>query len=185
MIECKAFNLTSNKGLLAALFTQCHIGIAFDPNSGQLPPQLVNFNALWDTGATGTVITSRVVDALGLKPTGQQRVFHADGESNVNTYHICLRLPNEVGFPIIKATEGKLNGFDVLIGMDIITQGDFSITNFQGKTSFSFRVPSIGHVDFVNEITSSTPARSSKVGRNNPCPCGSTKKYKFCCGQNH
>jgi len=26
------------------------------------------------------------------------------------------------------------------------------------------------------------PARSSKVGRNDPCPCGSGKKYKKCCG---
>lgn len=26
-------------------------------------------------------------------------------------------------------------------------------------------------------------ARSSKVGRNDPCPCGSGKKYKKCCGK--
>jgi hypothetical protein len=25
------------------------------------------------------------------------------------------------------------------------------------------------------------PARSAKVGRNDPCPCGSGKKYKNCC----
>jgi preprotein translocase subunit SecA len=24
--------------------------------------------------------------------------------------------------------------------------------------------------------------RGKKVGRNDPCPCGSGKKYKFCCG---
>ncbi len=27
------------------------------------------------------------------------------------------------------------------------------------------------------------PVRSSKVGRNDPCPCGSGKKYKKCCGR--
>jgi preprotein translocase subunit SecA len=27
------------------------------------------------------------------------------------------------------------------------------------------------------------PARSDKVGRNDPCPCGSGKKYKKCCGK--
>ncbi len=27
-------------------------------------------------------------------------------------------------------------------------------------------------------------AVSSKIGRNEPCPCGSGKKYKKCCGQN-
>lgn len=29
-----------------------------------------------------------------------------------------------------------------------------------------------------------TPAQSAKVGRNDPCPCGSGKKYKKCCGLN-
>ena len=29
-----------------------------------------------------------------------------------------------------------------------------------------------------------TPKRSTKVGRNDPCPCGSGKKYKNCCGAN-
>lgn len=28
------------------------------------------------------------------------------------------------------------------------------------------------------------PARSHKIGRNEPCPCGSGKKYKNCCGRN-
>jgi len=28
------------------------------------------------------------------------------------------------------------------------------------------------------------PARSTKVGRNEPCPCGSGRKYKRCCGAN-
>ena len=34
----------------------------------------------------------------------------------------------------------------------------------------------------VDEVTA--PIRSSgKVGRNEPCPCGSGKKYKKCCGR--
>ena len=31
-------------------------------------------------------------------------------------------------------------------------------------------------------IEHSTPVRSKKIGRNEPCPCGSGKKYKKCCG---
>lgn len=27
-----------------------------------------------------------------------------------------------------------------------------------------------------------TSAGSSKIGRNEPCPCGSGRKYKMCCG---
>ncbi|MBV6682350.1 SEC-C domain-containing protein [Bacillus sp. JRC01] len=33
----------------------------------------------------------------------------------------------------------------------------------------------------MNTRKSNTRA-SAKVGRNNPCPCGSGKKYKKCCG---
>ena len=31
---------------------------------------------------------------------------------------------------------------------------------------------------------SGTVVKEKKVGRNDPCPCGSGKKYKFCCGKN-
>ena len=53
----------------------------------------------------------------------------------------------------IQVTKGNLPGGsgDVLIGMDIITQGDFSITNKDQKTVFSFRFPSETHTDYVKE----------------------------------
>ena len=28
------------------------------------------------------------------------------------------------------------------------------------------------------------PIKKQKIGRNDPCPCGSGKKYKNCCGRN-
>ncbi len=34
------------------------------------------------------------------------------------------------------------------------------------------------------EKSSKTVVKPPKVGRNDPCPCGSGKKYKFCCGSN-
>ncbi|NLT94020.1 MAG: preprotein translocase subunit SecA, partial [Clostridia bacterium] len=33
------------------------------------------------------------------------------------------------------------------------------------------------------EEKAKTPIRSEKIGRNDPCPCGSGKKYKKCCGK--
>lgn len=33
------------------------------------------------------------------------------------------------------------------------------------------------------EENAKTPVRSDKIGRNDPCPCGSGKKYKKCCGK--
>ena len=36
--------------------------------------------------------------------------------------------------------------------------------------------------NLVDEEAVKQPAKSSKVGRNDPCPCGSGRKYKKCCG---
>ena len=36
-------------------------------------------------------------------------------------------------------------------------------------------------IDFTNVKVSITPIPSKEVGRNDPCPCGSGKKYKKCC----
>ena len=32
-------------------------------------------------------------------------------------------------------------------------------------------------------VKSSTVKKGKKIGRNDPCPCGSGKKYKKCCGR--
>ncbi len=37
--------------------------------------------------------------------------------------------------------------------------------------------------EITKEFRTSKMAVSSKVGRNDPCPCGSGKKYKKCCGK--
>ncbi len=74
----------------------------------------------------------------------------------------------------------------MLIGMDIISRGDFAVTNKDGKTTFSFRLPSVAKIDFVKEgapIEMPLKTTTPKVGRNDPCPCGSGKKYKKCCGK--
>ncbi len=34
-----------------------------------------------------------------------------------------------------------------------------------------------------NKTKKATPKRVNKIGRNDPCPCGSGKKYKQCCGK--
>lgn len=37
---------------------------------------------------------------------------------------------------------------------------------------------------YLEQKKSGTVVIGKKVGRNDPCPCGSGKKYKFCCGKN-
>ncbi len=36
--------------------------------------------------------------------------------------------------------------------------------------------------DLEKALNPPQPAQSAKFGRNDPCPCGSGKKYKKCCG---
>ena len=36
---------------------------------------------------------------------------------------------------------------------------------------------------YKEQKSSHTVVKAAKVGRNDPCPCGSGKKYKFCCGK--
>lgn len=80
------------------------------------------------------------------------KVQTASALEDAETYMVNIGLPNGVQFAMVKVAKGRLGaGADVLIGMDIISQGDFSITNQNGKTVFSFRIPSAHTVDFVKQ----------------------------------
>ena len=39
------------------------------------------------------------------------------------------------------------------------------------------------NISIISEKGKNAPLRSEKIGRNVPCPCGSGKKYKKCCGR--
>ncbi|HCR52316.1 TPA: hypothetical protein DIV48_01540 [Candidatus Kaiserbacteria bacterium] len=122
--------------------------------------QLREYTAIWDTGATNSAITQRVVRDLGLKPSGVAEVRHAKGKSSTNTYLINIGLPSRSMFGQVRVTEADLipdDGADekdhtqVLIGMDIIGAGDFAVTNFNGRTTFSYCQPSLREIDFIPE----------------------------------
>ena len=148
----------------------------------------VSTHAIWDTGATISVVTKDLASKLGLIPIGKTNVMGVHGAKIVNVYFVNLTLNNKDITMDIRVTECDAlsadNSIGMLVGMDIITKGDFSITNFQGKTVMSFRVPSLEKIDYVAQLNMHSPvATSKKVGRNEPCPCGSGKKYKNCCGK--
>ena len=126
---------------------------------------------IWDTGATGSAITSEVAKKLGLKPITMTDVHTAGGIRACNVYMVDLLLPNDILVSNVQVTEADMTSNDVLIGMDIITLGDFAITNFGGKTRFSFSIPSTRTIDFVQEErskilkTRSSSAAPSKTKR--------------------
>ena len=109
------------------------------------------YRAIWDTGATHSVITAKVVEDLKLTPMGYTVVHTANGETRQKQYIANLYLPNQVMFGMLKVTEAPLHEADILIGMDIISKGDLCISNFEGRTMLTFRVPSCQSFDFVQE----------------------------------
>ena len=164
------------------------VSLAFDPRTTPTRPQHHQFKGIWDTGATDTVITQNVVDTCGLKPIGMAIVNTASGQANQPVFLINLLLPNNVEFTL-RVTLGQMKDANILIGMDVICRGDFVITNKDAKTVVSFRIPSTQCIDFVKEINEAKAAPGQtiklppKIGQNAPCPCGSGKKYKRCCGK--
>lgn len=149
--QSHSFTTTASGGLLRVLKNQCGISQAVDPSGGgQLPP-VVQFDAIWDTGATNSVITQAVVDACGLAPISMAQTHGVHGSELAEVYLVNIYLPNRVAFASITVTKGNLHEAQILIGMDLISQGDFAVTNHGGLTKFSFRVPSMRHIDFVEE----------------------------------
>lgn len=75
--------------------------------------------------------------------------MHGKQESDV--YLVNIRLPNAVQFVGLRVTKGEFSGADIIIGMDVITSGDFTVSSYDGITKFSFRMPSEEHLDFLPE----------------------------------
>jgi len=134
-----------------------------------------NIETMWDTGCDITIINDRFVDIFNLQSVGSGKLDTiSDEKIPSKIYKINLILPNNIELKDVEAIAGNPKNCDVLIGMDIISQGDFVISNYNGKTTFIFQKPSIGKFTY-------DPIIKNKIGRNDPCPCGSGKKYKHCC----
>ena len=162
----QAFTVRSTGGYLITLETEVGVSLPF---IAPPPPEIriLRFKAIWDTGATNTVITRKVITSLGIPPIGVARVDTAAGTINTNQYLVNIMLPNNVGVQNVLVTEGSItDNQDLLIGMDIINLGDFSITNQNNTTVMSFRIPSCHEIDYVKEADHiNTPPISRKERR--------------------
>ena len=170
MTLASSFTTVSRGGLLLRLVNECSVSEAWDPAGIEPQPKLQSFQALWDTGATRSMVSQGVVDACGLLPTSFGDVHHAQGTTkSVPAFLVNIVLPNSVQIIGVPVMWGGFAGFDVLIGMDIITTGDFAVTNRDGNTKFSFRFPSQADIDFVTEtkknVLGNSPSSPSQQTR--------------------
>ena len=136
----------SSDELLHELVRDCSVAEFIGPE--QVAENFVPFKALWDTGATNSVITEQVVQECNLVPTGKTFVYGVNGRHLADTFVISIQLQGVVLFPYLRVTKGDFLGAAVLVGMDIINQGDFAVISRNGQTRFAYRVPSEGGIDF-------------------------------------
>lgn len=57
------------------------------------------------------------------------------------TYLIHVAPPTGDVVTYIEAMEHDFEDYDAIIGMDVITYGDFQVASLEGKTTFTFRLP--------------------------------------------
>ncbi|MGC2775140.1 MAG: YchJ family metal-binding protein, partial [Bradyrhizobium sp.] len=91
-----------------------------------------------------------------------------------------------LGLRIVSTARGQLGDTDGVVTF-IATYREAGKTIEHHEVS-QFRRDDDGAWRFVEgdtraAVTEQKPTRAAKVGRNDPCPCGSGKKYKFCCGR--
>lgn len=98
-------------------------------------------NVLWDTGATNTLISQEVVNALGLQPKNKALISSAGGDVESWTYLVHVILPTGTAELNVQALLNDNSDYDVVIGMDIINSCDFCYTNEDGKSTFSLCHP--------------------------------------------
>lgn len=154
--------------------------------------QEIKTKGIWDTGATGSVITKSIAAKLGLVPITYNDVRGVHGVRRVPVYYVKVTLNNEnisLNTFVTECDELSDNeSIGMLIGMNIISMGDFAVTSKDGKIFMSFRVPSLERIDFVRDIDEYNrylKIHELNLKRNvtDKCPCGSGKLYKNCHGQ--
>jgi predicted aspartyl protease len=145
--------------------TTSHDNIA---NSITSPVEIVNLftkekiftRGLWDTGATHSAITKSLAEKLGLIEIQKISVSGVHGINDVSAYYVDILLSDgkvSLASLVSECTELSSDGsVGALIGMNVINKGDFAITNFQDKTTMSFRVPSLQKIDFVTDNENET-----------------------------
>ena len=127
---------TEYQGIVRAVVSD--IGIVTDVTTDTV--QAVKCKALWDTGAVYSVISNAFAAKLGLIEFDRGRNYTAQGSYETSVYLASIVLPSGMIVPDLRISSGEFQDFDFLIGMDVISQGDFHLTN-DGNTKFVFRLP--------------------------------------------
>lgn len=148
---------------------------SFDPSFGLYPPKhlddsdpLVRRQALWGVGQLGLT-----------QAAPQLRNFFDDDELRPDAlFNYTLAMPAEVSRGRVHSLLKKV---DQLAGG--LTPGETELVQMALDQRLLARgMRPFFRQDVIPEEEEEVSSAAPNVGRNDPCPCGSGKKYKKCCG---
>jgi hypothetical protein len=89
-----------------------------------------------------TLITPAVSSALNLVQIDESPISGVGGKvEKAPVVVVDMILPGGIKIPSWRVAVSDLRGVDMLIGMDIIQLGDFSISTLNHETVFTFAIP--------------------------------------------
>lgn len=98
--------------------------------------------AMWDTGGLQSCISPQLCSTLALKPIKKRLLHSVTGVDEVGIYNLNVQLSDNIVLPDIPvlSTNTTITGYHMIIGMDIISRGNFSVTNENNRTIFTFEL---------------------------------------------
>lgn len=114
----------------------------------------IEYCALWDTGASRSLIDKKVVKDLDLESKGTTNVKHFSEKKHAKIYKVNIiifntRSKKELIIENLPIAEEENFGADVIIGLDLIVNFfDVAITSTEKIINFSIRHPSMQTIDF-------------------------------------
>ena len=143
-------------------------------------------------------LAMQTADVLNhLEKLGVQLKSQRDAERFIALYsafHNTTRMPCNRGYTpdeLMQMTPPEERFKSVSLGPNIrksLQTGEMDIEDFR-KQILTMELPSEAmRFDLLKQLADikppvAQPEKQKKVGRNDPCPCGSGKKYKRCCGK--
>ena len=151
------------------------MGRSFDKRFAAYPPQHlddpyteIKRQAIWATGYLG--LSS---EASRLLAFFQNEEFRTDA---IFAYALCV--PAEISRGRVRSLLDKIDELADGLRTDELEMVEVALDQrlvLRGKKP-------VFSPDESDDEPGDVPAVSTKIGRNDPCPCGSGKKYKKCCG---
>ena len=154
--------------------------------------EAVVFEELLRGARLAAIQLADVLDNLGIRLKSQRDVERFT--ALYNAFHNTPRMPCNRGYTpdeMMRVMPPKEGFKSLSLGPNIkkyLQTGEMDIEDFR-KQILTMDLPSEAmRFDLLKQLadikpSASQPEKQKKVGRNDPCPCGSGKKYKRCCGK--